>query len=85
MADPVSWFAIEPGWKVVDGEGGDVGRVETVVGEESRDIFTGLAIATSLTGKPKYVPAERVASIVDGEVRLDLDGEEAHDLPDYVD
>ena len=83
MADPVSWFAIEDGWKVIDRDGNDVGRVETVVGDENRDIFTGLAVATSLLGKPVYVPAERVAAIVENEIQLDLSPEEVENLAEY--
>jgi hypothetical protein len=39
MADPVSWFVIEPGWKVVDADGEQVGTVDEVVGDSGDDIF----------------------------------------------
>lgn len=72
MADPVSWLMIEPGWSVVARDGTEIGRVEEVVGDTGSDIFNGLAVSTGLVAKPKYVPAERVSRIVEGEVRLDL-------------
>ena len=72
MADPVSWFVIARGWKVVDRDGREAGKVESVLGDEEKDIFTGLAISTGLLGKPRYVPAERIVSIVEGRVALDL-------------
>ena len=78
MADPVSWFLIEPGWKVEDASGRDIGRVREVVGDSNADIFDGLAIASSALSKARYVPAEQVGEIVDGLVKLKL-GEHAVD------
>ena len=71
-ATPVSWLVIEPGWSVVSADGEEIGKVEEVVGDTGEDIFNGLAVSTGLLGKPKYVPSERVAEIVEGEIRLDL-------------
>jgi hypothetical protein len=64
MADPVSWLLIEHGWDVVDASGERVGKVDEVLGDERADIFDGLRVSG------EYVPAERVASIVDGRVTL---------------
>jgi len=72
-ADPVSWFLIEPGWRVETADGTEVGRVLEVTGDSSADIFDGLAIAFSMFRRPRYVPAEQVAQIVDGRIRLRLD------------
>jgi hypothetical protein len=70
--DPVSWFVIEPGWKVVDAEGQEVGSVDEVVGDSSDDIFNGLSVSTSLLGRPRYVPSEQVGPITQGRVQLKL-------------
>jgi hypothetical protein len=72
MTDEVSWLAIEKGWQVVAAGGEAVGRIDEVLGDAERDIFNGLSIATSLLGRPRYVPAERVARISEGRVELDL-------------
>ncbi|HEU5362778.1 MAG TPA: DUF2171 domain-containing protein [Gaiellaceae bacterium] len=73
MADPVSWLMIEPGWQVVDAQGEEVGRIEAVTGDSNADIFDGLSIASGMFARPKYVPAEQVAEITQGTVRLSLD------------
>lgn len=73
MADPVSWLLIEPGWRVESADGNEAGRIEAVLGDQNADIFDGLAIATGIVGRPKYVPAEQVAEIIEGTVRLSLD------------
>ena len=68
-ADPVSWLMIEPGWRVVDANGKDIGKVVSVTGDQNADIFDGLEVRHDLLEK-RYVPAEDVASIVQGEIRL---------------
>jgi hypothetical protein len=84
MADPVSWLMIDPGWKVVASDGTEVGEVDEVGGDSGGDIFDGLAIATSTFGKPRYVPAEQVAEITEGVVRLSLTAEQVTQLGEYL-
>jgi hypothetical protein len=84
MADPVSWLLIRPGWKVFAADGDEVGAVDEVVGDDNADIFDGLAIAKSALGKPHYVPAERVAAIVEGAVTLALTREQVDALDEYL-
>jgi Uncharacterized protein conserved in bacteria (DUF2171) len=69
-ADPVSWLLIEPGWEVVDAAGAEIGKVVEVEGDEQLDIFDGLIAAAGLRGKRVYVPAEQIAEIVEGAIRL---------------
>ncbi len=82
MPDPVSWLVIEKGWKVVAADGDDVGRVDELVGDTGKDIFNGLIVTTGLFST-KYVPAERVRGIVEGEVELDLTAAQVKALDDY--
>jgi hypothetical protein len=81
--DPVSWFLIEPGWKVVDTGGEEVGSVDEVVGDSSDDIFNGLSVSTSLLGRPRYVPSEQVGSITEGRIQLTLSKAEVERLGEY--
>jgi hypothetical protein len=84
VGDPVSWLLIGTGWKVLAADGREVGAVDEVAGDSARDIFNGLAIATSALGKPRYVPAEQVAEITDGAVRLALTREQVRQLGEYL-
>ena len=84
MADPVSWLMIRPGWKVLASDGSEVGEVDEIAGDDTEDIFDGLAIATSAFGKPRYVPAEQVGRITDGVVHLTLSAAEAEQLGEYL-
>ena len=83
MADPVSWFVIERGWRVVGRDGEELGTIEETVGDSTHDIFDGLTVGTGLLSKPRYVPAERVEEIVDGCVRLSLGKDEFERLDAY--
>ncbi len=82
MADPVSWKVVERGWAVYDREGEQVGTVHELAGDSEHDIFDGFAIKTARFGAAKYVPAEIVASISVGEVRLTSSGDEIASLED---
>lgn len=83
--DPVAWRAIERGWSVRDADGNEIGRVDQVTGDLNADIFDGLTIGdggTVLT-RTRYVPAENVAAIYEGEVVLDLHADDAAELEPY--
>jgi hypothetical protein len=71
MADPVSWFLIEPGWQVADAAGLDVGTVAEIRGDENEDIFDGLVVSVSTLDK-KYVPSEHVGPITEGRIELTI-------------
>jgi hypothetical protein len=81
--DPVSWFVIESGWKVVDAQGEEVGSVDEVAGDSSDDIFNGLSISTSLLGKARYVPSEQVGTITEGRVHLKLTKDQIEHLGEF--
>jgi Uncharacterized protein conserved in bacteria (DUF2171) len=81
--DPVSWFLIESGWKVVDASGKEAGHVEEVVGDTNADIFNGLSISVGLLKGHRYVPAEKVGQINEGEVHLKLTHKELDSLGKY--
>jgi hypothetical protein len=81
--DPVSWFLIEPGWKVLDASGDEVGSVDEIVGDSSDDIFNGLSVSTSLLGRPRYVPSEQVGAITEGQIQLTIGKEQIERLGEY--
>jgi uncharacterized protein YrrD len=83
MSDPASWFVVERQWKVFGSDGDQVGTVEDVVGDQEKDIFSGIRVVFELRKAARFVPAEHVASILEGEVHLDLTGDEARES-DFV-
>jgi hypothetical protein len=83
VAEPVSWLLIERGWKVVDADGKEVGKVEETVGDSSADIFNGLTVSVGLFARGRYVAAEQVADIQEGVVHLKLRKDAVERLPEY--
>jgi hypothetical protein len=84
MDEPASWLLIRPGWKVYAGDGSEVGEVDEVTGDDTKDIFNGLAVATSALGKPRYVTADQVSRITQGAVQLSLSRDEVEALDEYL-
>ena len=85
MADQVAWYVIEPGWRVLDAAGNEIGKVDRTTGDREADIFDGITIGdggTVLT-RARYVPAERISEIRQGEIVLDLSPEETAELEPY--
>jgi Uncharacterized protein conserved in bacteria (DUF2171) len=70
---PVAWNVVERGWRVLASDGEDLGTVDELIGDAERDIFNGLSVAHGRLSRPRYVPAEDVAEIREGELRLALD------------
>src|SRR5690242_12077130 len=84
MSDPLSWLMIRPGWKVLASDGSEVGEVDEVVGDDTVDIFDGMAVAMTALGTPRYVPAEQVGLITDRVVHLTIDRAGAEQLGEYL-
>jgi hypothetical protein len=80
---PVSWLLLERGWKVIDADGKEIGHVDEVVGDSGEDIFNGLTVAHGLLRRARYIPAEQVAEITDGEVHLALSDDEVGRLDEH--
>ena len=83
MPDPVSWFLIESGWKVVGSNGEQLGQVAEVAGDQNADIFDGLVVSRGLLRRKVYVPAEAVTAIVEGSIEVDLTPADFERLADY--
>lgn len=80
----VSWLAIEPGWAVVAADGSHVGYVQEVVGDDTEDVFDGLALSTSLFDDLKYVPSEKVGRIFERRVELLVSSNDVQQLEDFL-
>ena len=80
MDEPTSWYAIAPGWEVVDGSGARIGVVTAVVADEEADIFDGLQLETP-DGEECFARGDQVAEIVEGRVSLDAGPDELDASP----
>jgi hypothetical protein len=80
VSDPVSWYLIERGWRVVAAGGERLGHVTALDAEPARDIFDGIEFRHAVLEHVRYVPSEHVEQIVDGAVTLSLTAEQAESL-----
>ena len=84
MSDqPISWMTLSKGTRVVASDGEEIGKVETVVADQEKDIFSGLAIAAGLFDKDRFVPADLVTEITEHAVQVSLTSQEAENLEPY--
>ena len=80
-AEPVSWYAIEPGWKVITLDGVPVGSVDEVQSDEELDIFHGISVRLGIGRLPREVSSDLVSAIEEGTVTLGILSDEIGSLP----
>jgi hypothetical protein len=80
---PIAWLALEQGTPVRDSAGAEIGKVGRVVGDQQKDIFSGITVTTGLFSAERFAPAAVVARITASSVDLNLGREEAEQLDPY--
>ena len=80
---PIAWTALETGTSVLANDGSEIGKVSTVVADENKDIFSGIAFRHGFFGSEHFVPADRIESITPDEVRVAMSADEAGKLERY--
>jgi uncharacterized protein YrrD len=79
----VAWSLVEPGWRVFDAAGHELGSVDEVLGDHDEDVFEGLSVLGGLGDRSHYVAADQIVSIAsDGTIVVSLDRDGFDRLPD---
>ena len=79
----VAWTAIEKGTSVVARDGSELGKISTVIADETKDIFSGIAFRSGLFDQQRFVAADLIDEITPDQVRVRLNPEEAGGLEPY--
>ena len=79
----VSWMAIKPDARVLDGDGTDIGHVESVLGDDEEGIFHGLALNLKGWGGHVELLADRIQKITPETIYTDLTPDEGQSLPEF--
>jgi hypothetical protein len=79
----IAWTALEKGARVYSSEGEEVGRVSSVVADDMKDIFSGVAFRPGLLGDERFAPASLVADITEEGVHLTVATSEAEGLSPF--
>ena len=80
---PIAWTALQPGTSVMASDGAEIGKVSTIVADENKDIFSGVAFRHGIFGSEHFIPADLVDRITDEQVFVNLTSQEAGELERY--
>lgn len=81
--EPIAWTALRPGTPVLASDGEELGKVSSVVADEQKDIFSGVAFRSRMLERQIFAPADVIERITTGGVRLRLDSEQSERLGPY--
>jgi hypothetical protein len=68
----VAWRAMPDRATVVGADGSEIGTAESLLGDESEDIFHGIVLKHRGNGKHLEIPAARIQKITEKHVVTDL-------------
>ena len=80
---PIAWLALDEGTPILASDGEEVGRVTTVVADEQKDIFSGVAFRPGLLDGQRFVPASAIDRLTDEAVHLNITAAETAELEPY--
>ncbi len=79
----VAWTAMPYRVPVVAADGSQVGKAESLLGDENEDIFHGIVVKREGDGKLVEIGAARIKRITDHHVITDLASSDVESLPAY--
>jgi hypothetical protein len=79
----VAWQAMPRHAPVVGASGDEIGSVAAMLGDETEDIFHGIALRRKQDGETVEVPAARIKRVTTRHVITDLSAGEVNALPRY--
>lgn len=80
---PISWMTLEKGTPVLSSDGDEVGKIDEVVADRQKDIFSGVTISSGLLSASRFAPAGVIAGMSSEAVRLSITGAEVEELENY--
>jgi hypothetical protein len=79
----IAWTVLDRGHDIVASDGSKVGTVKEVVGDRTKDIFSGVTYSPGFTQPDLFVPADAISEITDQGIVLTLDEAGAAALEPY--
>ena len=80
---PIAWLALEEGTPIVASDGEQVGKVDAVIADRQKDIFSGITFRPGLLGTPLFVPAEKIDRLSEEAVHLGIAAADTEELEPY--
>ncbi|HEY1360140.1 MAG TPA: DUF2171 domain-containing protein [Thermoleophilaceae bacterium] len=76
LGPPIAYLALEDGTPVYDKDGGRVGVVDHVLGDQTADVFDGLIVRA---GKHLFADVDQIAELHERGVLLSVGADELHE------
>jgi len=80
---PIAWLALEAGTPILASDGQPIGKVDEVIADKEKDIFSGITFKPGWLDGAVFVPADKIESLTEGSVRLSLTVADAEKLEAY--
>ena len=75
----ISWVTLGSGTPIVTSDGNELGRVNEVIADRQKDIFSGVTFSDGVLSGDLFVPADLIEAITTEHVRLSATAAEAKD------
>jgi uncharacterized protein YrrD len=69
---PIAWAALATGTPVYSSDGRELGKVDQVIADEQKDIFSGIALDPGWFKDERFVPADLIESLTKDAVHLNI-------------
>lgn len=80
---PIAWLALETGTPIYSSDDTEIGKVNDIIADRQKDIFSGLTFRPGLLETTLFIPATAIESMTDSAVKLSLTKNEAEALEPY--
>lgn len=80
---PIAWLALEPGTPIYSSDDQPIGKVDEVIADRQKDIFSGITFKTSMLASALFIPADRIGSISKDAVQTTISAAESENLETY--
>ena len=80
---PIAWLALEAGTAIHTSDGEQIGKVDEVIADRQKDIFSGVTYKPGVMTAARFIPADRIETRTATSVTLSMSKEEAEKLEPY--
>ena len=80
---PIAWLALEAGTAIHTSDGEQIGKVDEVIADRQKDIFSGITFKPGMMGGARFIPADKIEEMSATSVQLSLTKAEADELEPY--
>lgn len=81
----IAWLALESGTAIHSSDGEQIGKVDQVIADRQKDIFSGITFKPGVMSNAVFIPADSIENLTKSSVHLSLSKDETDALEPYED